>query len=565
MYIKKSIITCVIIMTVLATHAVQKKSGSVKSSVKEIEIDLAHNIKNISTALAGYDAEDFATGVDFNWMLTKARKKLIDNFNQAGVKCLRFATCGRYSFRGELQTRAMRSMGYARNNPEFFKKLMKRKLKWWFKPEDFFSLCKIMDIKIIGMFDTRAFWNEKKQCAQWSPDCNDSDLRQAAKENAAFVQWLKDNDYLQLFVGWELGSEPWYAGRMSAAQYAKYARYTIEETRAIDPNIQFAVPAFICSSDYPELKTVAARVKGADPEYNTSEYKGYRYALDWTTEVFKRLGSKLKLFKWAKIHTYGTSTNYNSNYYGLKRHYLLLQSQPNAKHLRLMNTEWRFTAGDKPSGHRKFRIGALWNAKFLMQMVAFPKMDYSGAHSLFCFSGGLYYSDGEKWVLQQVGPGFWQKGLPRFIPADSPKKQPDIALGSFGPVVKMTNQLITRTPYLVNHGADNGILSASKFFSADTRDVQWLIATDKNRKSIGALFVNTNKKPIKILLKIKGHAKKVFIRDAMKTVLTCQNNMTDVYEIPGTPLWTVRKWIGSGKNIELPPESVSYFWISLKK
>jgi hypothetical protein len=520
--------------------------------------------KNITHSLAGYDAEDFATGVDFNWLLTQGREKLIENFHQAGVNCLRFATCGRYSFRGEPQTRAMLAVYYARNKPAFFNRLMKVRLKWWFDPKDFFSLCKEMDIKVIGMFDTRAFWNEKKQCAQWLPDCNDEDMRQAAKENAAFVKWLKDNSFLDLVVGWELGSEPWYAGRMPAEKFVKYAIYTIDETRKISPDIQFAVPAFICSTGYPELKTVAARVKSAAPEYNTPEWAAYKYALDWTSKVFKGLGDKLKMFKWAKIHTYGISKNYNSNYYGLKRHHLLLKSMPESKHLRLMNTEWRFTAGDDPTGHRKFKLGALWNAKFLMELIAFPEMDYSGVHSLFCFSGGLYFSDGKKWVLQQLGKGFQQKGLPWFIPADSPLKKPDIAIGAFGPVVKMANLLIKRTPFLLSHGAENGKLSSTKFLSSKQTDIQWLITTDKLKKTLGILLVNTNMHKVRVDLSLTNFAKKLFLQNAYVHVLTCKPGMTDVCEIPGKPLWNYEEFIGSEKGIVLPPQSVSYYWMPLK-
>ena len=541
--------------------------GKVKAQEKKtlnLEVDLNRVQKNISTSVAGYDAEDFATGVNFNWMLNEGREKLIEKFNQAGVECLRFATCGRYNFRGERQTREMIAVYYARNNPEYFKKLMNRKLEWWFKPEDFFSLCKTMNIKVIGMFDTRAFWNPEKKCAQWLPDCDDKDIRQAALDNAAFVKWLKDNSYLDLVVGWELGSEPWYAGRMPADKFIKYAKYTIEETRKISPDIQFAVPAFICSSDYPELKTVAARVKATSPEYNTGEYKAYRYALNWTTEVLKGLGEKLKEFKWAKIHTYGTSSNYNSNYYGLKRHYLLLKSQPESKHLRIMNTEWRFTAGDNPSGHRKFKIGALWNAKFLADMVAFPEMDYSGAHSLFCFSGGLYYSDGKKWVLQQIGKGFRQKGLPWFIPSDTPLNRPDIEIGAFGIVTKMMNRLIKRTPFMLSHGSENGKMSSTKFIGAGKTDVQWLIATDKEKKSIGVFMINTRKHRVPVTIKLKDMDKKLYVRDAIVNILKCKPGMLDVYEIPGKQLWDFQEYIGSEKGLELPAESVCYFWIPVK-
>ena len=68
------------------------------SATEEITISLTDPkpIKDLRQSYVGYDMESFACGFNFQWMLTKGRKKFREFARRAGVRNLRFAEMSRY-------------------------------------------------------------------------------------------------------------------------------------------------------------------------------------------------------------------------------------------------------------------------------------------------------------------------------------------------------------------------------------------------------------------------------------------------------------------------------------
>lgn len=548
--LRKLLLSGAIVALLLSTGTAQ---------VKNIELDNSAVKKNLSESYVGYDAEDFACGFNFNWMLTEGRKQFSEYCKAAGVRCLRFAEMSRYSWRGELPTRMMQTEKLAHNYPKVAnvrERWMRNKLDWWFTPESFWSFCQENRIAVLPMFPAISYYNPQDKKAHIIVN-NPSHYKPAAQEAAAYVKWLKDHDYLHLAKVWEIGNESYLVG-WKPAEYAAYVKELVKAVRAVQPDIKLAIPTFICTPDNPDVKAVMQRMTAGNPALKGREWEIYHKNLKWSGDVIKELGEAAKYISYGVQHSYGASPSYNSNAKGVETNHKLLLAHPNSKDWRLVNTEWRDRSGEDLWCHRAFRTAALWKAKFVLLMMAYPQMDYTCAHSLFAFSGGLYWSDGRKWLSQ------WLPGrAAELMDTNNPDGKPRFALGAFGPVVRMCNDLIDTHPLLIGHQAELGKMSSALFYKSYYSrkepvqgDLEWLAATNEARDSISMIFVNTRMDTAQVAIKTKyGQA---LPGAATVQVMSCRPDMLDMLEIPGYKVpWQIENY---GTNdqpaISIPGNSV---------
>ena len=527
--------------------------------------------KDLRKSYVGYDAEDFACGFNFNWMLTSGRRELQEYCRQAGVRCLRFAEMSRYSWRGEIETRKMMGATYAAkypHAPQIARNTLKKKINWWFSPELFWSFCRENRIVVIPMFNAESFYNPKDKKAYYF--VNKPEYYQAAAaESAAYVKFLKDKDYLGLAKVWEIGNEC-YLKKWKSAEYADFVKELIKAVRTVQPDIKLAIPTFICSRDNPDVKVIMKRLKNTSPEGKKTEWQIYDEAMKWTAEVIGQLGQDAKYISYGVQHSYGAGTSYNSNYKGIDSNYSLLQAVPGSRNWRLINTEWRDRSGENVWCHRAFWNSALWKGKLTLLLMAYPQMDYTAAHSLFAFSGGLYWSNGKEWVLQ------FNPDRSRLYDGNNPNGKPRFDIGAFGPVVKMCNDLIDTHPNLLLHKAELGNMSSAFYYESFLErrrnsktlikaDLDYLVAVNNAYDSLAMLIVNTHSQNVEVNLKTAFG--KIDLGAAQVELLSCKPSLLDQLQIPGSGFypWEVSLYGQNRQNsLNVPANSFMKVTIPLK-
>lgn len=504
----------------------------------DIHLSNANPQKDLTKCYVGYDAEDFACGFNFKWMLTAGRNEFKEYCYRAGVRCLRFAEMSRYSWRSELATRKMIAATYAvkyAHAPKISQNTLKKKLDWWFSPELFWSFCRENRIVVLPMFNAETFYNHKDQKAYYF--VNKPEYYQAAaNESAAYVKYLKKKSYLDMAKVWEIGNEC-YLKKWKPAEYAAFVKILIKTVRKIQPDIKLAIPTFICSRDNPDVHAIMKRIKSASPNGKKTEWQIYDEAMKWTAATIKALGKDAQYISYGVKHSYGAGPLYNTNYKGIDSSHTLLQAIPESKNWRMVNTEWRDRSGENLWCHRAFWNSALWKSKFTLLLMAYPKMDYTAAHSLFAFSGGLYWSNGNKWVLQ------FNPDRSLVYDKNTPGSKPRFDIGAYGPVVKMCNDLIDTHPNLIAYKAGLGKMSSAKYYQSFrahrkdpetviNSDIEYLAAVNSTYDSIALLIVNTHKENVKINLTTAFG--KTDIGSAEIELLSCDPQLLDQLQIPGS-------------------------------
>jgi hypothetical protein len=510
---------------------------------KIINFDPSVMQKDISQCYSGVQFEEYPFFFNTKWALEEGREQFSKLCKDCNLKYIALQMQS-YSFRGEKETHAIWRAYHARHGrtPQTIDALIKTRHKPWFAPKAFFSFCKENKILVTPCLSTRYNYNPETGKGYWIPDAGDAGMRMAAKENAAFVKWLIDNGYKKQIIGYIVGDEPWW-GRMSPEQYIKFANWNIEEIRKVDPDAKFALPFFLCTGkDYDDLKTVLSKLnayRSYQKKKKLSEWEMYKKTLAWCKKMMKLIGKDAQKFTWAYIHTYGATPLYNSNYKGLKTHDLLVKSNPFTKHLKLINTEWRFTSSGDLISHRNFKTGALWNAKFLMTMIAYPNMAFNATHTFTCYSGLGYYSNGKFWERQ-----FPKKGVWKCLPDDS--KQQQLVPGPYAMSMKIFNDMVSTHPMMLTEGSDTGNSSSADYYlgayrkDGTGRDLQWMLSANRAKTSLQAIFINTQNKPITVSL--NSRQGKIITEKADITIFSCPEDKLYQAQYPGkaTP-WTKQK------------------------
>ena len=537
------------------------------SEVLELKLNLFRVEKDLHKSYVGYDVEDFACGSNFKWILSKGRSEFAQKCHEAGVKVWRFAEMSRYSWRGELPTRLMlarKVQNHYKGSKSIYKRYASRPLDWWFAPELFWSFCRENNIFVIPMINAVSYYNPKKKTAFCLVN-NPEHYAPAADEAAAYLQWLKDKDYLDLAKVWEIGNESFITG-WKPEEYAAFVKILVPKLRKIQPDIKLGIPIAITTRDNPDMEEILRRFRQGKPANRKTEWDIYLEVMRWSGKVIQSLGKTAEFIQYGIYHSYGAEPLYNSNIKGLMTSSNLLKAFQGSRKWRLLNTEWRDRSGEDGACHRNFRVAALWKAKFVMLMMAFPSMDYTCAHSLFGFSGGLYWSDGNWWSMQSVNRE--RASRSRLLDHNGNGK-PRFDIGAFGPVAKMCNDLIDSHPLLLSNGAELGPNSSALYYNyiyfnkKQKTDIQWLISTNSKRDSIAAIIVNTGHNSRKV--NINTPQGKVDITAAQITTLTSLPNQENMLQIPGyNRTWQLQS---SGqfreKTITIHPQSVNLITIPI--
>lgn len=275
-----------------------------KTSDYIIELKNAAPVKNLSQSYVGYDAEDFACGFNFRWMLNEGRKEFSNYCRLAGVRCLRFGEMSRYSWRGEIPTRMMIAAIYREKypeRPELARKTLEHKLNWWFKPDKFWTFCRENRIAAIPMINAQSYYDateNKGYSIINKPEC----YRKAAMEAAAYLKWLKDEGYLDMAKAWEIGNESYMKG-WKPEEFAAFVKILIHELRKIQPDIKLGIPTFICSQDNPDVKLMMKRINTVGTMSKNKEWQLYENWTKWTAMVIKSLGKDAKFISYGIQHS----------------------------------------------------------------------------------------------------------------------------------------------------------------------------------------------------------------------------------------------------------------------
>lgn len=543
-------------------------TASASRAIKTINFNPSVIQKDISECYSGVQFEEYPFFVDTKWALGDGRKQFSQFARACNLKYIALQMQS-YSFRGEKETHAIWKSYHLRNGrtEKVADELIKTQHKSWFSPKSFFSFCKDNEIFVTPTLSDRYNYNSQSGKGYWIADSGDEGIRMAARENAAFVKWIINNGYKKQVIGYIIGDEPWW-GVLTPEQYIKFANWTIEEIRTVDPNAQFALPFFLCvDENYVDLKTVLAKLNDTrvfQKKEKLSELEQYQKTLAWCKEMMELIGKDAQKFTWAYIHTYGATPRYNSNYKGLETHDLLVKSNPFTKHLKLINTEWRFTSSGDLTSHRNFKTGALWNAKFLMTMIAYPSMSFNAAHTMLCYTGLGYYSNGEFWERQ-----FPEKGVWSCLPDDSKQKQ--FATGPYAFVMKIFNDMVSTHPVMLTQGSDIGNNTSADYYlgvyrkDGTGRDLQWMLAVDRLSTSLQAVFINTRNETVTATL--NNQDGRIVPEKAQITVFSCVEDKLYQLQYPGkTPPWREQQGIPPPNNrFDIPANSIVNIVVPLIK
>lgn len=463
-----------------------------------VRIDSLETQKDMSASIQGADAEsfmissDFPAGVNLRRLLNEEHKEFAAAMNEIGCPVLRMADMCRYSWK----------------SPEVTKMLQDCKKdtdSWWYSPEDFHKFCKENKVKIIGFLDTYRWYDDKLKAVidlrdpktKLVKEITPEQLESLLAANRKKLEWVRDNGYADLYVAWEIGNENYYQFREAPALYAKMALALTKMAKEVIPQTRTSVCIFVCA---PDDENLTRDIDKSNPAAITDLYDRWR---TWSSCMLDALGDDAKIIYYGAIHLYGIPLRYNANNKGLATHARFVDAHPNAKHLRFIVTEWRHTTGDDLIGHRMFKIGALWKAKFTLDLLAHSRVDYTSVHEFTTFSGLLYVNDGKVWRCQSKN-----KTKP-IVPYSSKPGSPAVEVGPFGPVMKMANELVDKYPLMIARKSGLGENSSTVFaeqvkegsISDEGLDIDYLIAASKTHDSLGGIVVNTFTQPLSFSLK----------------------------------------------------------------
>ncbi|MBI4979262.1 MAG: hypothetical protein HZC28_17405 [Spirochaetes bacterium] len=414
----------------------------------------------------------------------------------------------------------------------------------WFSMDEFHRFCRANNIRLIGAFRDEKYYDEKTGTVvvfRDTPDHFDGGVANNIKK----LSWVVSNGYQDLYTAWEIGNECWSS--WDPVLYAQFARKMVNAALAVHPGIRLTVPVMLRNTDDPAIKTFMAKVGRSSNWFS------------WHEKMLPALGEDIKKISHLQIHVYGSASMYSANYRGLETISDILAKQPNTDHFRYLVTEWRYT-GVGGVQHRTFRTGALWNAKFAMTLLSYPKVDYTAAHEFLCTSGLGYWSPGTEWMYQY--PEEKQSGKAPRIPNKTGTAQFDI--GPFGPVNRMLNELVKECPVLVEHKSDLGPMSSALYVDGwkqddspkASKDLDWFICAKKDRSKIGGVIVNTTDDMLSVNL--STGEKKYALMDIYQ--MTCDADKQAQAEIPGEEkFWHVSPVSLENGRLMLPPNSITSF------
>ena len=531
----------------------------IKSRVLDFDINKVK--KDLKNSIQGVDAESFEIGkspwgINLRVLLNEQRDEFKTFMNKIGRPTLRMMDISRYSWRGPDATDALR--GY------------KGSKEWWYSPKQLHEFCRASNIRLMGYFDicklynpnngkVTSFYNKKTREFKITSQQMDA----LVEENLYKLRWVKKHGYLDLYDGWEIGSENYIRNQNTPEIYVDFVKKMTAAAKKVDPNIRLAINIFVCATDDDNLFN--------NTGINPREIKGkgeqdvYNKWLAWSNTVMTLLDKTAKEIYYVSIHLYGPSLRYNANAKGINTHVRIVKRYPNMRHARFIVTEWRHSGSGELSKHRQFKTAGLWKAKFAMVMLAHPLMDSTGVHDFLTYSGTGYWSDGKIWRSQ------WENLKPMRTFKDSEAKS-RLEIGPFGPVLGMLNKIVREYPLLLEHKADLGEYSSAYFHTRCTpetknknagRDLEWIVAANRKKNEFAGIAVNTHRYPIRIIL--QSGEKKYKIMETRSEY--CPADKIFECEIPGEPkFWKFEKLkVNSDGSVVLPALSINFFKTQTQK
>ncbi len=545
-----------------SVEAASVETVPVEAARRGITLDLQSVQKDFRNYSAGCGigyGGDLAGNVHSSpdYFFETAPEKTRAAFREAGVRFVR--VCGVVNrWQGE---RAVRKSFYERWKKIWWGRAALTKKDWpWTKSENIFNLFKEENVKILVCLDNETYDPETDEVVK--------DDAIAVRETKAFVKWLKDNNYYDRVIGFELMNEPNFS--VEVDRYVAYCKVMIPALKEVAPEKPIGLPIAVYMKNDPDLAAVRARMLGTKETKNRWDSD---YFNQWSGHVVEKLGETAKHLSHIIIHTYGGDSVYTCGYRGIQDAETMMKTFGNISHCKIWITEWRERSDEDKRCHRMFRM-ALWRAKYLMMTAAQPSVDSTYMHFLQHFSGAIYISNGKKWWFQFDGAG---KELPD-ITGDG---KPQIDIGVTAPLYKMFNDALADHPLVVAHFSPLGKTASSKYYDSWVKmrraakgggtdlpevlgDFEYLAATNEKRDSLVILAANTHAAAQKIELNIPGHQ----VTGALVRTVTCRPDALDTYETPGEPKpWTVQSYMTmtAAQKIDVPANSIVTITATLKK
>lgn len=370
-----------------------------------------------------------------------------------------------------------------------------------------------------------------------------------------YVKWVKDNGYECVVAGFELGNETYFDPH-SEQIGARWCEI-VPEIRKIMPNVKLGIPLGEYTEGDPDFQAVMNRWRSAD------EIKA-RESLDVDTDRLKSNSARfivalrpvMKEISHVIYHGYGADKPWSSSMYGFKRFRDFRDRFPETKGKPMWITEWRERSDEDVRCHRRFSEG-LWRAHFLMTALAQPDIEAMNLHGFDCQAGAFNYAHDGIWHVQ------WDTANCCYADYDWIRGEERLETGLTGVIYRYFCGALMRHPIVLSHGTskatdtEDSFYTCTRFYDSLIRrrldieagkkprkiegDVEWLALTNKNRKSLALLMVNTTDEPKSVEVKVVG---KTLYTPIYRT-LSCEPELIDCSSVPGeTKPWKTMAWEG---------------------
>ncbi len=467
--------------------AAEKTRAEVGRSVTggDVVVDLRSAKPGKKLTPIGTNCQSWGYGSDYSYWLGEGREVFKRALRDSGVKVLRFPI------------HTLKDFDYYNQNPTGRA----------FRPEQFYDLCRELDIKVIAMAN---IYKRPDESGKMVDIPMFDDPKAAAKNAARWVKWVKDHGYSDIVMAWEIGNEIWfdYTRDTPIWEFEK-AKAKLDEWKGpYDPEgcRRWAALHASCAK---AMKQADPSIKVAVSSLTGSWWLPDKLQGKKLSACLGALGKGAKYIDYLDVHQYGWTPAAMSRVW----HEELIKPNPNCRHLRYINTEWG-PGVDMHTMGNCFAYSGLLLAKCTADLTAVPKLDWiSGFHELHDWGGPIILCKdtwSSLWPKYTAGPESEGRG-PRYI------------IGAYGPVLRFFNDAIARCPSLLASGCTvpdstnqffNGATSLSPLAEKPVNpamdpagikpSVQWWVTTNPHLTSVSVVLINTHEttKSLRIMLPV---------------------------------------------------------------
>jgi hypothetical protein len=419
------------VVVAIACACQMKRQDEKERPVRTITLNLsAKPIRDISQSssspILGYAGAGVHGGEDAKWLFETHRKEAAAVFRKCGARFVRqWNAVRQWQFgAGALFVRD-RKTGKAKNRFAHMTTDM----------YNAFSFYKEYGIKVVLTLENYGSITNFETLA------STSDINYVKKDICDYVKWIVDNGFKEVVAGFELGNEPYWAGRRmftdpncTPERFGERWCAIIPEIKKIFPECKIGMPLAEYFSADPDIAAVRARTEQAEK----LEAKGYFDASSlnqWSARFIKAMESQLHNVSHVIYHTYGADAPFSATYWGIRRYRLFSDAYPQLKGQNFWITEWRDRSDEEVPSHMRFRE-TLNKSAFMLMMIAQPEIDGMNLHEFRCQTGSLAWSFWDNknktgnWSVQ------WMNGGPDRPDYDSVGES-RVHIGSMGPAMQL--------------------------------------------------------------------------------------------------------------------------------